>query len=323
MAITSGFFDSVDGDRLYDADQMSTYFEGLISDGVYENVGDKFLVSAASGLSVAVASGRAIIKSHWIKNDADTVLTLDAADIQNPRIDAIALKLDAEARSISLVVKKGTPAEMPVIPDITRNDTVYEIYIASVLVGKNASQVTAITDLRPSSYCGWVTGIVKQVDTSQLFLQWQAAYERQFAAFDAYITAKQAAFDAWFSTLTSQLTVDTTITKYTNSVWTGEGDNGAFVGIAEYNKNTDVLIVYVNGLYLAEGVDYDVVTLPMLGDGIKLEDGRIFHQNDRVDFVVFKSIPGGEVIAPVNAMAIGNAFYSGLIFNTEQIEGGS
>ena len=29
MAITYGFFNSVDGDRKYNAEQMSTYFDGL------------------------------------------------------------------------------------------------------------------------------------------------------------------------------------------------------------------------------------------------------------------------------------------------------
>ena len=59
MAITSGFFDSVSGDRTYDADQMSTYFEGLISDGVYENVGDRFAVTSAnSGMNINVGAGR-------------------------------------------------------------------------------------------------------------------------------------------------------------------------------------------------------------------------------------------------------------------------
>ena len=40
MAVTYGFFNAIqqnDGsyDRTYNADQMSTYFEGLVGDGVY------------------------------------------------------------------------------------------------------------------------------------------------------------------------------------------------------------------------------------------------------------------------------------------------
>lgn len=321
MAISSGFFDSVDGDRLYDADQMSTYFEGLISDGVYENVGDKFLVTAASGLSVSVGSGRAIVRSHWIKNSEDASLSLDAADIQNPRIDAIALRLDAEARTVSLVVKKGTPAATPVIPAITRTETVYELYIASVLIERNASAVSSITDLRPSSYCGWVTGIIKQVDTSELFLQWQTAYERQFAAFDSYMQQKQAEFNAWLHTLTSQLVVDTTIVKYESVVTTAGGSAGALINIDEYNPNTDILLVHVNGLYLTEGVDYEIVTIPALHKSsvTLIPEGREFSYNDKISLTVLKNVPAGSITAPVNALAVATGFQSGIVANATQI----
>lgn len=40
MAVTYGFFNSVNGDRKYNADQMSSYFDGLVTDGVYEKIGD-------------------------------------------------------------------------------------------------------------------------------------------------------------------------------------------------------------------------------------------------------------------------------------------
>ena len=42
MAITSGFYNSVNGDRTYDADQFGSLFDGIIAPGVFPNVGDKF-----------------------------------------------------------------------------------------------------------------------------------------------------------------------------------------------------------------------------------------------------------------------------------------
>ena len=47
--VTYGFFNSVDGDRRYTADQMSNYFKGLISDGVYEGLGSALVVTAGDG----------------------------------------------------------------------------------------------------------------------------------------------------------------------------------------------------------------------------------------------------------------------------------
>ena len=34
MAVSYGFFNSISGDRSYNADQMSAYFEGLVLDGL-------------------------------------------------------------------------------------------------------------------------------------------------------------------------------------------------------------------------------------------------------------------------------------------------
>ena len=69
MAITCGFFNSIDGDRLYNADQMSTYFKGLIGQGVYNSVGGGLQVVAANNFSVDVKTGRAIVGDvlKWIE----------------------------------------------------------------------------------------------------------------------------------------------------------------------------------------------------------------------------------------------------------------
>lgn len=309
MAITSGFFDSVNGDRTYDADQMSNYFDGLVSDGVYESIGDRFIVTSANnGMNINVGSGRAIIQSRWVKNDATTVLTLDPSDVQLNRIDAVVLRLDKTARSIELAIKKGTGVSgTPTMPSITRTESVYELYLASVYIAKKATQPTTITDLRPSSYCGWVTGVVQQVDTSDLFLQWQTAYEQMFSDFDAYMNAKKTEFDAWFSTLTSELRVDTTITKYehvevlSNTMYAGLLIG---IGIPEYDSTTDVLFVYVDGVLFNDGTDksveLNVGSYFIIESNFFVSFNRTLNVGDEVTFVVLKNVIGGSVLT-VNA----------------------
>lgn len=54
MAVTYGFFNSVNGDRKYNADQMSSYFDGLVTDGVYEKIGDALIVKAGTGMQVSI-----------------------------------------------------------------------------------------------------------------------------------------------------------------------------------------------------------------------------------------------------------------------------
>ena len=326
MAVSSGFFDSVSGDRTYNAEQMSSYFDGLVSNGVYEMIGDKFLVTVQSGMTLNVGSGRAIIQSHWAKNDAAQTITLDASNVQYPRIDVVCLRLDMTARAITLEKKTGTPAATPVMPTITRNDDVFELYLASVLVPAGAETPQTITDLRPSSLCGWVTGIVKQVDTSELFLQWQTAYTEQFAEFDAYMNEKMQQFNTWFEHLSSQLIVDTTITKYENQTGTVEGGESVLIGIPQYNPSADVIMVYIDGGLISEGFDYEVFTIRYAGQNlpaIRLLNDRTFTGEEKVSFVVLKAVVGGNIYGtqPLNVTAMANAFNYSAIANMNEVEG--
>ena len=308
MAITSGFFDSVDGDRTYDADQMSKYFDGLVSNGVYESVGGRLCVRPANeGLAVTVDTGRAIINSRWIENDASVTLQLDAADVAKNRADAICLRLDLNARTISLAIKKGTPTSgSPMLPEITRNDEVYELYLASVRVDAGAVEPSAITDLRPSTMCGWVTGIVQQVNTSDLFNQWYLAYAQQFAEFNEFIAEKEAAFNQWFSTLTQDLVVETGVIKMQNATYAAAGSDEVIVSVGnlrDYNPDADILFVYVDGLHYTEGVDY-VQDTQKIGSTtfktIKLID-KTFTKRSQVTFIVLRNSVGESVIQAGNA----------------------
>ena len=296
MAVTSGYFNSVNDDRPYNAEQMTLYFEGLISNGIYESVGDKFQVTAGEGMTVTVGTGRGMIKSHWIKNDAAATLSIDAASNQYNRIDAIILKYDATARSITIAVKKGTETSgTPNAPDITRTNDVYELWLATVRVMKNTTAITQamITDFRTSALCGYVTGLIDQVDTSTLYAQWQAAYEQYYAqstaAFDAYMAAKQEEFDTWFAALTSELRVDTTLHTYLNTVNVSGTTSQIDIGINDYNSDEDLLFAYSNGVLLVGATDY---TVTGTGAAAKINLQKALTGTNVVNFVVIKSVIG-------------------------------
>lgn len=296
MAVTSGFFNSVDGDRLYNADQMSLYFEGLISQGVFENVGDRLQVTAGAGMSVNVGTGRAIVQSKWCKNDSTLNLEIAAADVQKNRIDAIAVRYSATDRSVSIVVKAGTATTGTAAPpERATGADVYELFIAYVSVPKNTAAITQdlITDLRPSSSCGWVTGIIEQVDTSDLFDQWEAAYAAYYAqmseTFAAYLAAKQQEFETWFASLTSELRVDTTLHHYQNNVTTADGATVVNVGISQYDSSADILLAYSNGVLLVAGTDY---TISGTGAEAAINLTRALIGVNLVTFIVIKSVIG-------------------------------
>lgn len=265
MAITYGFFNAIkqsDGtyDRVYNADQMSTYFEGLVSDGVYESVDDAMQVLAGTGMQVQVGAGRAIIDSKWLKNTAAYPLTINAAHVTLNRYTAIVIRLDLSARTISIVTKDGENATAPIKPTMTNSETTKEMCLAYVYVGRGVTTITQanIEDTRPdNNVCGWVTGIVQQVDTSKLFLQYQTAYEQQLQTMQDWQEAQETAFNTWFTALTDQLNVNTYIQKYHKVVNMGT-KNGVFpLDMSGYTyAASDVLFINVNGVILVEDYDY-------------------------------------------------------------------
>lgn len=266
MAITYGFYNAIkqsDGtyDRVYNSEQISNMFEGLVTSGVYESVGDALIVKEKSGLTVEVGTGRIVMSDgKWMKNDAKLDITLAAAHLTLNRWSAIVVRADRTNRTITIVEKAGTPATNPTKPATTVSQTIEEKCLAYVYVGKGVTAITQanITDVRAdASLCGWVTGVVKQVNTSELFLQYQSAYEQQLATMQAWQTTQQAAFDTWFSALTDQLQVNTYIQKYHKVIDMGSS-NGVFpLDMAGYTYETsDVLFINVNGVMLTEAYDY-------------------------------------------------------------------
>lgn len=265
MAITYGFFNAIKGsdgsyDRTYNADQMSTYFEGLVGDGVYESIGDAMQVVASSGMQVQVKSGRMLIGSRWIKNDAAYPIAINAAHVTLNRYTAIVVRLDLSARTISIVAKDGDNATDPIKPTMTKSQTVKEMCLAYIYVGRGVTSISQanIEDTRPdNNVCGWVTGIVQQVDTSKLFLQWQTAYEEFYQQMQTWQQQQEAAFNTWFSALTDQLNVNTYIQRYHKTINMGT-KNGVFpLDMSGYTyAATDVLFVNVNGVMLTEEYDY-------------------------------------------------------------------
>lgn len=291
MAISYGFFNSISQDRRYNADQISEYFDGLVSNGIYENVGSAMQVTAGEGMAVNVMSGRAIIDCKWIKNDAAQTIQLAAAHVLMPRYTAIVIRLDRANRMIEIAAKDGAPATNPAKPAMTNDGTITELCLAYVYVGANAQSVTQanITDMRSSSLCGWVTGVVKQVDTSELFAQYQAAFEENEAQQQAWMDSMQSEFDTWFSTLTQQLGVNTYVQKYAKrAVLEGSTTQISVTEDGYAYSEGDIIEAFINGLYASEGIDYTLTisgTTPVITP-TATEAGTV------VNIVIYKSIIG-------------------------------
>lgn len=173
-----GFFNSLGGDRKYRAENWAEYFASFLSNGVFVDPAASMQVRETGGLAVRVAAGKCFINGYAGYADGTDVLALDYGGAL-PRIDRIVIRLDLTARNIYPAVITGTAAQSPVPPDIVRSGAVYDLGIAKINVAANASEVTQaqIADTRPDSeVCGFVAGVVNQIDVTQLFAQYDAAF---------------------------------------------------------------------------------------------------------------------------------------------------
>ena len=184
MALQSGFFNSIDGDRAKDAGFFSRYFASFIGNGVFPNPSNNLQVVANNDMTITVRKGNAWINGVYCYDDFDYTTSLDVADGVLNRIDRVVLRLDIIDREIKLLVKKGTFASSPVAPTLQRDADAYELGIADIRVNRGVTRITQanITDTRYNkSLCGIVHGVVDQVDTTTLFNQFTSGFNAWFA----------------------------------------------------------------------------------------------------------------------------------------------
>ena len=192
MAFTCGFFNSQNGDRKYNAEQMASIFDGLIKDGVYDTIGDIFAVTPGTGMQVLVGSGRAWFDHTWNNNDAQYPLAITAADVSLPRYDAVVLETNHSdtVRTNRLRVLTGTPASNPVKPTMTSTANVKQHPLAYIKVTAGATAITQsmIQVVVGTSECPFVTGIIDTAEIDALFQQWNGEFNEWFENLKAQLS---------------------------------------------------------------------------------------------------------------------------------------
>lgn len=205
MAIKSCFFNSVNGDRVYNAYRFAEYFASFIANGVFPNPSTGFQVMSDEGMKVKISPGKAWINGYFAINDDDVSTDIEVADGVQDRIDRVVLKYSLLSRDIQLSVKKGVPSENPLAPELTRNLEEYELGLATISINRGVIKISQadITDTRlDNSVCGIVHGLVEQVDTTTLFNQYQTWLNNKKTEFDTdleqYKTNKKNEINNWF-----------------------------------------------------------------------------------------------------------------------------
>lgn len=187
MAEKSGFFNARETevgtyDREYDAEQFAEYFANFISDGVYANPANQLKVvfddSPSKPFVVIVRKGKAYIDGYWYELTEDMEITIPANTKPYAIKDVVCCTLDKTERKVSIVLKEDVTSDYP-----ANNNTQHDLVLSTLLVQPNASKLNAedITDKRPDkTYCGFVTGMVDQIDTTELFKQYDDAFQNWF-----------------------------------------------------------------------------------------------------------------------------------------------
>ena len=216
MSVTYGFYNSLNGDRKYDAVQMSSIFDGLIIDGIFASIGTAFVVKATTGLFVNVGIGKAWFNHTWTLNDAILPLEAPYSDVLLDRIDAVVLEIDASVsvRENSIKFITGEPASSPVRPTMTHNETLHQYPLCYIYRPFGSTEITQaqITNMVGSEEAPFVTGILQTISLSELLGQWEAELDEFVAKesddLDAWMNDKRQEMLDWFEDLKADLLLE-------------------------------------------------------------------------------------------------------------------
>ena len=194
MTIKSGFFNSMNHDRVYDADDMNAIFDGIITDGVFGNIGSKFTVIPGGGMAVNVGTGKARFHQIFVENDANLLLQVSQSDVLLNRIDAVAIRVDktVNGRLGNIVIVKGSPSQNPVAPALSNDNQIWEMPIAYINVNANVNKInfSDIQYLVGRNIAPLITAPMQTINV------------------DSYVKNMESQFKDWFAEIKEKLSQD-------------------------------------------------------------------------------------------------------------------
>lgn len=210
MSVTSGFFNSLNGDRKYNAEQMSAIFDGIINNGVFASIGTAFGVRATTGNNITVGIGRAWFNSTWLYNDSILPLTGEDAEVVLNRYDAVVIEIDHSqaVRAGSIKIIKGTPGSTAQKPAMASTDYVHQYPLAYIYRPAGSSSISQanIENRVGTSECPYITAILQVTNIDNIVAQWQGEWDTWSGQWPQW----EAAWNQWFAEQTYDVDQETT-----------------------------------------------------------------------------------------------------------------
>jgi hypothetical protein len=283
-------------DRNYNADDLSDFLSIVCDTGVLKTntVGAEaqgLKVVAASGMTVNVNAGKAVIRGKGFINEALESLTITANGTASNRYDYIVIKFDNNigVRNITLEARTGT-SSIPTVANLANTDKVKELMLAYITVAPSVTSITQanITDTRGNAeLCPWFTAVKGYDDYYDAIIQTHEStvtlssikttavtdlpsklYNERYSLIEVYtngIKEPEGAYTASVSggyiviTFAAQKAAQTKITVILNNFIDGEGMSTA---LAQYTQLVrDVADLKASGElnYICNGVNDNIL----------------------------------------------------------------
>jgi hypothetical protein len=208
---------------------MSRLFDGIINDGIFASIGSCLVVTAGSGNTVNVGTGKAWFNHTWTEVDAILPVDCGEPDILLDRIDAIVLEVnETEAvRDNFIKLITGAPSSKPSNPTLTNSNNIHQYALCYIYRTAGATSITQanITNMVGTDETPFITGLIQVVSLDELLGQWRTQLDefvakeksdlnafvmKEKSDLDLFITNKEnevdrfiddqeAEYDEWYS----------------------------------------------------------------------------------------------------------------------------
>lgn len=214
-----GFFDSIKGDRKYNSKDVAELFDGIIVDGIYAQIGERFSVdpkrvieTEEDKMTVTVGTGQAWLSHTKILNTSKLELQLSEGIGVN-RYDAIIVEVNDNKRSADIFVKPNVQTKTEnaatafdlVSGQLINTEFIHQYLLAVILVEGGATKIKADNIASKIGFAipdgiPYVTCPLEPFPADETLKQWVAQWATFFgnsnSAFNAAQTQRAALFDS-------------------------------------------------------------------------------------------------------------------------------